>query len=86
MKNTIEFHVDEVTGFYDKEIPKMTTINCNCFQKSVNTFLKMVRHIIDDLESSSDDFDECMYVCTYFVNQSNVIFTSLKIYKKLKKY
>ena len=68
MKTKIEFYVDEVTGFYDKEIPEMTTINCNCFQKSVNTFLKMVRHIIDDLESSSDDFDECMYVCTYFVD------------------
>ena len=41
----------------------MTTINCNCFQKSVSTFLKMVRHIIDDLESSLMILmNVCMYV------------------------
>ena len=63
MKTKIEFYVDEVTGFYDKEIPEMTTINCNCFQKSVSTFLKMVRHIIDDLESSLMILmNVCMYV------------------------
>ena len=63
MKTEIEFYVDEVTGFYDKEIPEMTTINCNCFQKSVSTFLKMVRHIIDDLESSLMILmNVCMYV------------------------
>ena len=70
-------HGDEVTNFYDKEIPKVDS-NHTClavisldsalkkdenyysqafFRENKYIEKKVVRHIIDDLESSSDDSD-----------------------------
>ena len=36
----------------------MEAIISKYFQKSVNAFRKVIRHIINDLESSSDDSDD----------------------------
>ena len=36
----------------------MGAIISKYFQKSVNAFRKVIRHIINDLESSSDDSDD----------------------------
>ena len=78
MKFKIKSHCDEVTDFYDKEIPKMDS-NHTCLavisldsalKKDENYYLqvffkkckyiekKVIRDIVDDLESSSDDSDE----------------------------
>ena len=50
-----------VTGFYDKETPKVDS-NHTCLTvislllwSSVSKRVWIIRHIIDDLESSSDD-------------------------------
>ena len=71
-------HGDEVTDFYDKEIPKvdsnhicLTVISLDSVLKKdknyyPQVFLKeckyikknLIRHITDDLESSSDDSDD----------------------------
>ena len=78
LKTKIESHADEVTDFYDKEIPKVDS-NHTCLEvinldsalsKDGNCYLqvflkdceymkkKVIRHITDDLEISSDDSDE----------------------------
>ena len=78
MKTKIKSHDDEITDFYDKEIPKANS-NHTCLavisldsalKKYENCYLqvflkeckcinkKLVRHIIDDLESFSDDSDD----------------------------
>ena len=74
----IKSHGDEVTDFYNKEIPKVDSNNTclavisldSALKKDENyypqVFLKeckyienkVNRHIVDDLESSSDDFDD----------------------------
>ena len=70
-------HDDEVTDFYDKEIPQVYSNNAclaviyldSALKKDDNYYTqviskecgyiekKIVRHIIDDLESSFDDSD-----------------------------
>ena len=78
LKTKIKSHGDEVTDFYDKEIP-IADSNDTCLavisldsalKKDENfypeVFLKeckyikkkVIRHIIDELESSSDDSDD----------------------------
>ena len=78
MKSKIKSHCNEVTDFYDKEIPKNDS-NHTCLavisldsalKKDENYYLqvffkkckyiekKVIRDIVDDLESSSDDSDE----------------------------
>ena len=78
LRTKIKSHGDEVTDFYNKEIPKVdSSHNCSAvvsldsalnidgnyypqvFLKQYKYLEKKVnRHIIDDLESSSDDSDE----------------------------
>ena len=78
LKTKTKSHGDEVTDFYDKEIPKvdsdhtcLAVISLDCPLKKNDHYYpqvflkeckyiekKEVRHIIDDLESSSDDFDD----------------------------
>ena len=70
LKTKIKSHSDEVADCYDKEIPKLDSNHtclavisqedyylsffkeCRCITK------KVVRHIMDDLESSSGDSDD----------------------------
>ena len=78
MKTEIKSHGDEVTDFYNKEIPKagpnhtcLAVINFDSVLKKDKNYYqqdflkeckyiekKVVRHIINDLESSSDDSHE----------------------------
>ena len=78
LKAKIKSHGDEVTDFYDKEIPKLdfyhtclAVICLDCALKKDENYYpqvflkeckyikkKVIRHIIDDLESSSDDSDD----------------------------
>ena len=78
MKTKIKSHGDEVTDFYDKEIPKvdsnhicLAVISLDAALKKDENYYpqvflkeckyiekKVVRHIIDDLENSSDNSDE----------------------------
>ena len=78
MKVKIKSHVDDVTDFYDKEIPKAdsnhtclavisldSALNKNgnyypqIFLKECKYIIKkVIRHIIDDLESSFDYSDD----------------------------
>ena len=80
LKTKIKSHGDEVTDFYDKEIPKVDSDHTclavisldSALKKDENyypqLFLKeckyikknFVRHVFDDLESSSDDSDKLM--------------------------
>ena len=77
MKTETKSHSDDVTDFYDMEIPKpdpnhtcLAVISLDsAFKRDDNLYpqvflkerkyneKKIVRHIIDDLESSSDDSD-----------------------------
>ena len=74
LKTKIKYHCDEVTDFDDKEIPKvdfnhtcLAVISLDSALKNYypQVFLKecilrkkLVRHIMDDLESSSDHSDD----------------------------
>ena len=66
-KIKIKSHGNEVTDFYNKEIPKVDSNHtCLKMKSVVRKSLKeckyinknVVRHVIDDLESSSDDSDD----------------------------
>ena len=96
LKTKIKSHSDEVTGFYNKDIPKadsnhtcLTEISLDSALKKDENYYpqvflkeckysekKVVRHIIDDLESSSSNFDDSdeekikdmkLIVCSYHV-------------------
>ena len=78
MKTRIQSHGDEVTDFYNKEIPKgdfnhtcLAAVTLDSALKKDESYYpqvllkeckyiekKVVRHITDDLESSSDDSDD----------------------------
>ena len=78
LKPKTRSHGDEVTDFYDKEIPKvdsnhicLTVISLDSVLKKDKNYYpqvflkeckyikkKLIRHITDDLESSSDDSDD----------------------------
>ena len=63
LKTKIKSHGDEVTDFYHKEIPQVDS-NHTCLtvislllllSSSVSKRVSIIRHIINDLETSSDD-------------------------------